>query len=362
MSIIDRIYGDIDRLLTGYLEADRVEVNGLRISERRFNDDEAQFISVPGDYPTVNDAIQDVFPYRQMNTLVIEVSEDTNEDIYIPPCITKRIPDDVGSEDLQIEIRGDGSTPAVNSIFADTVMGMGLSISDFEVTGVNPYSNESAAVELYGCKGRVQVLDLTISGTTTTPEQGIISYSSDTTVGGTISIPNGTQFNGLMVKHGGTAYISGDITGSVGAYIARGDSGTIRVESEQSATFGQSVPYDGVNGGTVVAPGHTYGSRGQVLERTNQTISSGEISASSGFIKVSGEGGAADNLTTINGGVEGMVVTLHFEDSITVEHATGNIRLDGASNVTLDNLHDTLTLVYNSLGNWTEKSRANTTP
>jgi hypothetical protein len=66
-----------------------------------------------------------------------------------------------------------------------------------------------------------------------------------------------------------------------------------------------------------------------------KTIASDAIDVTdvlSGYVGVDGEGGLADNLATINGGVTGQVVTFKRGGSvtITVKHGTGNIVLRGA--------------------------------
>ena len=86
------------------------------------------------------------------------------------------------------------------------------------------------------------------------------------------------------------------------------------------------------------------------------TIVSGAISAANGgLMRVNGQGGAADDLDTINAGIHGQVLILtagNTNNTITVKHNTGNIKLDSASDYALDNSYDTLTLVYDDHVNY----------
>lgn len=88
--------------------------------------------------------------------------------------------------------------------------------------------------------------------------------------------------------------------------------------------------------------------RGNVL-----TIASGAVTATNSFHKIDTEGAAAtDDLDTINGGVDGMIIilgTLTSARDVTVKNNTGNIILAGGADITLTNLADKLTLFYDSI-------------
>lgn len=95
--------------------------------------------------------------------------------------------------------------------------------------------------------------------------------------------------------------------------------------------------------------------------KTTLTIASGEITATRSFHLLTGEGGAADDLVTINGGSDGQILVLRASsDSVTITvKDTGNIATAG-SDVTLDNEKDTVTLMYDSaLTKWLELARSN---
>ncbi|QDP48901.1 MAG: hypothetical protein Unbinned7794contig1000_45 [Prokaryotic dsDNA virus sp.] len=80
------------------------------------------------------------------------------------------------------------------------------------------------------------------------------------------------------------------------------------------------------------------------------TISSGAITVTGSYHRVDTEAAASsDPLITINGGVDGAIVTLSAVSSarsIVVSSGSGNIRL--GANFTLDNVLDMITLRYNA--------------
>ncbi|MCK9569555.1 hypothetical protein M0R72_11500 [Candidatus Pacearchaeota archaeon] len=83
---------------------------------------------------------------------------------------------------------------------------------------------------------------------------------------------------------------------------------------------------------------------------TELTISSGVITVSQGFHTVDTESDAAsDDLATINGGVTGMTIILRAEDdtrTVVVKHNTGNIWLVGKADISLDDIRDSIRLIW----------------
>jgi hypothetical protein len=92
---------------------------------------------------------------------------------------------------------------------------------------------------------------------------------------------------------------------------------------------------------------------------TELTIATGALTATKSYHKIAGEGGASDDLVTINGGVEGDILVLRAsdgDDTITVKDTTGNIQCEGDR--ALDNVQDTMTLIFDGT-NWLETAFAN---
>src|SRR3989339_895644 len=119
-------------------------------------------------------------------------------------------------------------------------------------------------------------------------------------------------------------------------------------------TLGKTVTHNGVrfieNGWASIGTGST------------QTIVAGVITATQTCTLVDTEGATAtDNLDTINGGTTGDIIILRSVNStrdVVLKHGTGNLRLDGSADKTLDTPSDTITLLRS--GNfWLQTSFSN---
>jgi hypothetical protein len=89
--------------------------------------------------------------------------------------------------------------------------------------------------------------------------------------------------------------------------------------------------------------------------KTLLTIDAGVITVTSSFHRVDTETQvASDDIDTISGGVDGHIVILRAESgarTVVIKNGTGNIVCGG--DVTLDNEHDTATLIYDGdLAKW----------
>lgn len=101
-------------------------------------------------------------------------------------------------------------------------------------------------------------------------------------------------------------------------------------------------------------------------QKQTATIATGEITVRDSLvscIRVDTESAAAtDDLDTINQGTDGQVIRLETVSSgrdVTVKNATGNIRLSGGTDFTLNTVYDTLVLEYKSaVSSWVEVSRS----
>lgn len=92
------------------------------------------------------------------------------------------------------------------------------------------------------------------------------------------------------------------------------------------------------------------------------TISSGSIAVTSSRVLVLGEGGTTDDLDTITGGNTADLLFLTFGATgytITVKHATGNIRLANGVDEVLSGPNEVIAFVKRNNGSWLELSRSN---
>ena len=92
---------------------------------------------------------------------------------------------------------------------------------------------------------------------------------------------------------------------------------------------------------------------------TELTIVSGVITITANYHTVDTESDASsDDLTTINGGTTGQLLTLQAADSSRTVVVKDGTNLKTAGDFSLDNTEDTITLIYNGT-NWSEISRSN---
>ena len=97
---------------------------------------------------------------------------------------------------------------------------------------------------------------------------------------------------------------------------------------------------------------------------TELTIATGVITVTQNYHRVDGEGDVADNLDTINGGVDGMPLTLQAENNgrvITIRDASvggGNIETEGNVAIVLDSVLDKAYFIYDGTNSkWCEINR-----
>lgn len=81
------------------------------------------------------------------------------------------------------------------------------------------------------------------------------------------------------------------------------------------------------------------------------TIASGVVTVSQAYHLISGESGADDELDTISGGSDGMVIILRpGDETITLKDGTGNLDLDG--DIILYDENTQVMLICDDAGNW----------
>ncbi len=95
---------------------------------------------------------------------------------------------------------------------------------------------------------------------------------------------------------------------------------------------------------------------------TELTIAGGAITVTKNYHRVDTQGDdPADDLNTINGGTDGMLLVLRQENitrDVTVEHNVGNIKLDGNADCVLSTPEQKITLIYDLINTqWSEISR-----
>lgn len=92
----------------------------------------------------------------------------------------------------------------------------------------------------------------------------------------------------------------------------------------------------------------------------NLTIASGQITPTQSYIIVTGEGGVADDLTSIHGAIQGDVIFVRIIDggaTVTLKDGVGNLAMAG--DFALTSSEDSIMFICKSLGVWNEVSRSN---
>jgi cytoskeletal protein CcmA (bactofilin family) len=80
------------------------------------------------------------------------------------------------------------------------------------------------------------------------------------------------------------------------------------------------------------------------------TVSAGTITVTRSMVTLAGEGGLADDLVSINGGVVGQVLLLMATNVITLKHGTGNIYTNSGDDFVLSDATKLVALVHNGTG------------
>lgn len=98
------------------------------------------------------------------------------------------------------------------------------------------------------------------------------------------------------------------------------------------------------------------------INNSSETIASGAITVRSSLVIISGEGSANDDLETISGGVNGSLISLRPGGQvITIKHDVGNILLAGGVDVSLSDISQIITLIYDSAqSKWLQYSASGT--
>ncbi len=166
----------------------------------------------------------------------------------------------------------------------------------------------------------------------------------------------GTSSAGTGINVGGNSTQTRIIRPSytlLGTNISDSGTNTITIDDSITAINGTFSGNVSVTGDVVVSKDLSLGAP------ESHTIASGAITVTGSYATVAGEGAAPDQLDTINGGQDGMVLVLRRDtDNITVAHNTGNILLDSSANCALANDQHRIFLIYDAgLAKWCEISR-----
>jgi hypothetical protein len=231
------------------------------------------------------------------------------------------------------------NTPSANmpmATYRHTGVGNGVARTDYAAMG----QVQDAKVNWVVAGGTVDAITATYSPAITSLVDGqecCVRTSGTNTISTPTFSPNGLTAR-TIVKEGGGALADGDIPHEM---KLRYNLANTRWELQNPET-----------------------KRSLIIPRTTGTltIASGVITVTGSHHLIDTEGGAAtDDLDTINGGVDGMIVVLRDASSsrdVTLKDGTGNLRLAG--DCTLANVGQMIMLMYcENEAFWQEISRSN---
>ena len=351
--------------LTNYASIGTDETSIATHDDRPLWSSADRYISVPGDYGSIQAAVNDLpFYLAHRYEITVDGSYDGSaEDIVVPPTVGARLGFGGGSETILLRIAGNETNyPVINSILFDTVLGMAAQLKWVEVAGGNPWTNEDAAIEAYGCRGRVQIVDVDISHI---GSDGIVSYASDVTLDGTIDFGTGLQSVAMEVKHMGNiaapstpleGAVNGDVFGLSAGQIHADVGSPLVANSTGFSRSSRGVVYDTEGSGIYTTGEIPIGGK----TRKDVAIPSGSSTFTprhATYYRLVHEDNPG-TLTTIDGthASVGDSITVRTSPPITIEHGTGNIRLGGSSNFTTSSGFDNITFRWDG-GVWMEIAR-----
>jgi len=262
-----------------------------------------------------------------------------------------------------VAVIGDTSTPSNveigSAVLGPTVGSPGVTFNGVRWLRDSPQDNETSAVIAYG-PGQTRVKNCEYASSATI---GLTAYRGAT--GDVRSCDWDNLDHGVKAKGTGSTVVCRDCIGTTNEQLAVGiETGTVVLRSNVSATGsplgGLSTSRARVESGGLVRDaqnGHAFTNETTIDgTRETQQISSGEIDVTAGLLNVAGEGGADDDLDTINGGVQGQRVTLQAANQDITVTENDNIRLS-TTPFTLVSAADTLSLIYDGV-NWIETGRS----
>lgn len=211
-------------------------------------------VSVPTDYETVQDALNDI-PILVRHRYDINLENGTfDEDVIVPPFI-HGVNSAITAEMGTLKILGDSATPSnveVGSVYTAGGVGLrGVRLEGFTVLRDNPHGNEDVAIGCYGRGSSVYLDSLRFDGSGNITN-GILAYN--TLVRAEIDVDlgsNNVSNNGVFVKQSGRyeeQKAKTAIKGNVGGHAYQVQSGEAYITSDTSTLTGDKGQYDILKG------------------------------------------------------------------------------------------------------------------
>jgi len=235
------------QLFYGDTRGDFNETNVSRPFTSR-NDISVTVCSSGCDYPTIQDAV-DQIPYILRHEYDIEIGAGTyEEDVYIPPIINSQTHSTEGSC-CAVDISGTATIDdvKVKSFHVTSAIGTWvLQIHHMNIYGTEPRSDESVSLSIYGSNS---VLVRHLNMTNRSVNYPIMFYSSN---GGAHTINFDETKNGFYVKGTSAVYLGdyygdGKLYGSVDGVIVKAGKGTLtHIQNNQVIRGGELMSGVGV--------------------------------------------------------------------------------------------------------------------
>jgi hypothetical protein len=195
------------------------------------------------------------------------------------------------------------------------------------------------------------LLDLQVASTSkfSVRKDGLISANGFTSTG-VLTVSNTSTLTGAVTASN-TFALTGAATLSNTLTISNGGNSTVFAITVGNSTVNTIANNTSISSNKIIHP-----------DAGVLTIATGAITATGSYHTVDTQGGAGtDDLDTINGGADGMLLVLQAENTardVVVKDGTGNIQCAG--DFTMDNTQDSITLMYSgALSAWVELARSN---
>jgi hypothetical protein len=239
---------------------------------------------------------------------------------------------------LCIELNTDGSitTASTMTLGGITTLPSGIYFS-------KPTNNQSFLVQANSGGTPVDLLYLNASDVAVLPNNAQVGSNANSTLTVYSGGAGGLALSG-NIGTGHTIINSANTVGGNLTIQTRGTDCVVFGGSTQTATFaGDAVHSKNVN----------------LSAASTLTVATGVVTQTESYHLIAGEGAAADDLVTINGGTEGDILIIRASSdsvTITIKDGTGNIQCGGDR--VLDSNQDTFSAVFDGT-NWLETGFAN---